>query len=65
MQIRPTGLSACPLSRVSSASTCLCVCVHVYAYMCVYVCVCVYVYMEMRIIEDTCVARVCALAGSL
>jgi len=31
MQIRPTGPSACPLSRASSA--------HVYVYVCTYVCV--------------------------
>lgn len=52
MQIRPTGPSACPLSRGSSACT----------YVCLHVCVCVCVEggMEMRIIEDTC--RACVRA---
>lgn len=44
MQIRPTGPSACPLSRASSAR----VYVYVYdVYMCMYMCVCVCIYIPL------------------
>lgn len=60
MQIRPTGPSACPLSRGSSVRTCIractCACTCVRARVCVY--------GNAYIIGDTCRARVCAPARS-
>lgn len=56
MQIRPTGPSACPLSRVSSASTYSRVCV--YVHICIYARICVCIYENAYYRGYVCGARV-------